>query len=374
MCLINFLSVDNSPTKQTILLFFTNSVMDFLLELVTNLPNNQIVELIFWLYTNILGDIKQNKATVRNLYLCTNIHKKNIERCLDTSIRLEDKFHSLNIIYKCLENGGEGKWCFNLIEVYAVNLKLVNYQTNGCEEASKMILGLSRISDLDSSENHKQMVKLKIHNIIINHMIKWDSETINNAIRILNNICYKRKELDTKECTINKELINLGLVRSLETIIKRFKGNQVIFAPHFLLCLIANISTDNDLEIKKTILKSSLFNFINLNTEANSLAKTQAICALANLISQIDIKLAKKFVKNGGMLALINIINYEESPEFIQLAIRLIKKILEVEDPNVDDFKINIIIDRFRVKFFLIDGVEAFKKLLSHSDKDAIEK
>jgi hypothetical protein len=116
--LINLTAVSNLP-NEIILVFFSQNVIQTVVSLIENIKSQAIIDSLFWLYSNLLGDI-DNKA-VRTTFVITPIFKKNIERCLDTSIKLADKPNSLNLIFNCVRNSGLDEWVKNqYIKIYIV--------------------------------------------------------------------------------------------------------------------------------------------------------------------------------------------------------------------------------------------------------------
>jgi len=81
------------------------------MNIINNINNDEILDLVFWLYSNLLGD--SDNVAVRNIFVNTQIFKKNIDRCINTSIKIKDKLNSLNLIYNCVRSGYLDKWVSN---------------------------------------------------------------------------------------------------------------------------------------------------------------------------------------------------------------------------------------------------------------------
>jgi len=81
------------------------------MNIINNIKNDEILDLVFWLYSNLLGD--SDNVAVRNIFVNTQIFKKNIDRCINTSIKIKDKLNSLNLIYNCVRSGYLDTWVSN---------------------------------------------------------------------------------------------------------------------------------------------------------------------------------------------------------------------------------------------------------------------
>jgi len=138
-----------------------------------------------------------------------------------------------------------------------------------------------------------------------------------------------------------------------------------------LLWLIANICAENNLFIHQSVLKSSLYPFILLNTRSASKAiKKEATWALVNLTTGSDIELVSAIVQMDGMSCLINVLWYEEDPILLNLALEGVKCILK----HGDDFsELNNQMNPFKFQFEKENGNLCLEKLLKHPHKNVYE-
>ena len=339
-----------------------------------NTKNSQdILELIFGLYSNLLGDIDNRKY--RDLFVSTQLFKKNIERCLNTDIKIKQKTNSLNLIFNCIRNGNLDKWCFDLIKVYYVNYPLIK----DSNEILKMLIGISKISELDDSRYVKELIEYKIHILIMHHNdIEWNPSLAESALRALGNISSYTDTINMEEPSVTivisfykfslKELLDQGLITFLEFFINNYKEDYNKFA-QTLLWLIANISTENTIVIPQTIVKSNLiFDFIILHTKSNShYIKKEAIWALVNLITGSDFDLASIIVRKEGMECLIQEISSSEEPELLLLTLEGIKNLLKLGD---DFSELENQLNPFSYQFEKLKGEVALENLIKHPHKD----